>query len=544
MDFIWIFFAFICGLAAKTIQLPPSIGFLIAGFALNIFGYQADDSLTILSNLGITLMLFTIGLKLNIKSLFKNEVWLTSSLHTIGWLILCLSLTKLFAIFSVQYFTELSFNTAMLVAFALSFSSTVCVIKLLEENGEMHTRHAKIAIGILVIQDIVAVSFLVIATGKTPSLWALALLSLFLFKPLINKIITHVGHGELIPLTGFFIAFGSYELFELVNIKGDLGALIAGMFLAGHPKATELNKSLMSFKDLFLIGFFLTIGFSAIPTLEMITFALGLVLLLPLKFALFFTALSLLKVRCRTAYLSALTLSNFSEFGLIVAAISVSGGWLTNEWLVILALAVSFSFVITTVLYRFAHSFFGHYKHLFLSFERATLLPEDVFEQPTQAPIVVIGMGRVGMGAYRAIAAQSHKLAWGLEAEQDKVAWLQQQDINAFCGDAEDAFFWERMDLSKLELVLLALPNVIDSISVTKQLQIAGYQGKIAAIARYDDERQQLESLGIDRVFNFYSEAGVGFADESIALLDTNTDYQLSTHNNKHQERYLAKEQV
>jgi len=61
MDFIWIFFAFICGLTAKTINLPPSIGFLVAGFALNFFGYQADESLTILSNLGITLMLFTIG---------------------------------------------------------------------------------------------------------------------------------------------------------------------------------------------------------------------------------------------------------------------------------------------------------------------------------------------------------------------------------------------------------------------------------------------------------------------------------------------------
>ncbi len=72
MDFIWIFIAFICGLAAKTVALPPSIGFLAAGFILNIAGYQADDSLQILSDLGITIMLFTIGLKLNIKNLFKT----------------------------------------------------------------------------------------------------------------------------------------------------------------------------------------------------------------------------------------------------------------------------------------------------------------------------------------------------------------------------------------------------------------------------------------------------------------------------------------
>jgi len=75
--------------------------------------------------------------------------------------------------------------------------------------------------------------------------------------------------------------------------------------------------------------------------------------------------------------------------------------------------------------------------------------------------------------------------------------------------------------LSNLELVLLALPNVIDSMSITKQLRSAGYQGKIAAIARYDDERSQLEEFGIDKVFNFYNEAGVGFADESMALIES-----------------------
>jgi predicted Kef-type K+ transport protein len=519
MDFIWILFAFICGLAAKSVSFPPSIGYLLAGFALNFLGYQADDSLKVLSDLGITLMLFTIGLKLNVKSLFKREVWLTSSLHTIVWIIFTVVIIKAFAILAIGYFAELDIITATLIAFALSFSSTVCVIKLLEENGEMRTRHGKLAVGILVIQDIIAVAFLVFATGKTPSLWAFVLLLLFLIKPLINKVIDHVGHGELIPLTGFFVALGSYELFELVNIKGDLGALLIGMFLSSHSKASEINKSLLSFKDIFLIGFFLSIGFSAIPTFEMVGLAVLLVFIIPFKFSLFFGLLSLLKIRCRTSYLSALALSNFSEFGLIVAAISVSNGWLSNEWLVILALAVSISFIITNILYRYAHTFFSSKKEFFHQFERKECLEEDTFCQPKQAPIVIIGMGRVGMGAYRAISEHDNKLAWGLDAEPEKVAWLSEQGVQAYCGDAEDAFFWERINLSNLELVLLALPNVIDTMSITEQLRSAGYLGKIAAIARYDDERSKLEAFGIDKVFNFYNEAGVGFADESIALI-------------------------
>ncbi len=519
MDFIWIFIAFICGLAAKTVALPPSIGFLAAGFILNIAGYQADDSLQILSDLGITIMLFTIGLKLNIKNLFKTEVWLGSSLHTLTWIISTIAIIKLLAFTSISYFSSLDLITAALIAFALSFSSTVCVIKLLEENGEMRTRHGKLAVSILVIQDIIAVCFLVAATGKTPSIWAWSLLSLFLIKPLINRLISHVGHGELIPLMGFFLALGSYELFELVNIKGDLGALIVGMFLASHIKATEISKALMSFKDIFLIGFFLSIGFTAIPTIEMLGLASLLVLLIPIKFVMFFGIFSLLKMRCRSAFLSALSLSNFSEFGLIVGALSVSSGWLSNDWLVILALSVALSFILTNIVYRFAHTLFADYRGFLSRFERENKLEEDSFCQPCKRPIVIIGMGRVGMGAYRAINSHGTSPAWGLDADKEKINWLTKKNIEAYYGDAEDIHFWESIDLSQIQLVLLALPSVQDAISITTQLNSAKYQGKIAAVARYDDERRELEDFGIDKVFNFYTEAGVGFAEESLALL-------------------------
>jgi len=521
MEFIWILFAFLCGLGAKSFNLPPSIGYLIAGFVLHFLGYQGNENLQALADLGITLMLFTIGLKLNVKDLIKTEVWFGSLAHTSIWLAVTLVFIKLLAVTSIAFFTDLDFNTAILIAFALSFSSTVCVVKLLEDNGEMRTRHGKLAVGILVIQDIIAVAFLVIATGKTPSIWAFALLALFLVKPLINKVINHAGHGELIPLMGFFLALGSYELFELVSIKGDLGALLIGMFLASHTKASEINKSLMSFKDLFLIGFFLSIGFTALPDLQMLGLAAVLTLLLPVKFVLFFALFSLLKLRCRTAYLSALTLSNFSEFGLIVAALSVKAGWLSNQWLVILALAVSISFIITNVIYRFAHQLFTAKKGFFKQFELASVLAEDKFDQPCNASIMVIGMGRVGMGAYHALDTHLEKQVWGIDADREKTNWLNSQNINAYYGDAEDAYFWESIDLTRLELVLIALPSVLDSMSISEQLQAANYQGKIAAIARFDDERELLQESGIDKVFNFYNEAGVGFADESMAMIST-----------------------
>ncbi|MFT5299135.1 MAG: glutathione-regulated potassium-efflux system ancillary protein KefC, partial [Colwellia sp.] len=327
MEFAFIVVAFVCGLGLKLIGLPPLIGYLVAGFALNTLGFHTTDALQTIADLGITLMLFTIGLKLNVRDLYKKEVWLGSIIHSVLWVTLINLLLFAVSWFGLDAFTNLDWWTQSLVAFSLSFSSTVCIVKILEESGEIKTRHGKLAIGILIMQDIVAVLFLVIATGKTPSIWALLLLLLFFAKPLWVIILERVGHGELLILSGFLFAMGGYELFEAVGIKGDLGALIVGMFIATHTKSTEMSKALMNFKDLFLIGFFLTIGFSALPTLDLTFTAMLLCLLIPIKFVLFFSLFTLLKLRARTSYLASLVLSNYSEFGLIVIALAVSLGW-------------------------------------------------------------------------------------------------------------------------------------------------------------------------------------------------------------------------
>ena len=521
MEFFYlILFAFICGLGTKLISLPPSIGYLIAGFVINALGIVDDtENLTVLADLGITLMLFTIGLKLNVKDLTKTEVWAGAFSHTSIWLVATVIFAKVIAFFGLSYFTNLSNETALLIAFALSFSSTVCVVKLLEEQGEMRTRHGKLAIGVLIMQDVIAVAFLVAATGKIPSIWALGLLLLIVAKPIIYRLIELVGHGELIPLAGFFLALGAYHLFEAVSVKGDLGALLVGMLLAQSSKASEINKALMNFKDLFLIGFFLTIGLTALPSWEMVGVALLICLMMPVKFSLFFLLLSALKLKARSAFLSAMILTNFSEFGLIVASLSVENGWLSKEWLVILALAVSISFVFTNVVYRFSESIFAAHKSIYKGFERSTRLAEDVFTQPCDAPIVVVGMGRVGMGAYSALKHQVGSQVWGLDSDRGKVDWLNSTDVQAFYGDAESRDFWETLDVNQLQLVMIAVPSVQDAINITTQLRKANYQGQIAAIARFDDEREELQTLGIDKVFNFYNEAGVGFAEESLEIL-------------------------
>jgi len=520
MDFIWILYAFFGGLGAKLFRLPPLIGFLIAGFILHYLGYESHENLEAFADLGITLMLFTIGLKLNVRDLFKNEILTTTLSHMSLWVLMVAVLCMSLAVLPLAFFTDLTLANAALIAFAFSFSSTVCIVKLLEENGEIRTRHGKLSIGILVLQDIIAVVFLVFATGKTPSVFAFSLLALPLAIPFLTKLLERSGHGELLPLTGFCLALGGYELFEVVGMKGDLGALCIGALLASSVKAEELAKSLLNFKDLFLIGFFLSIGFTALPTTEMFMTALLFSPLLILKFFMFFLIFSACKLRGRTAYLSSLLLSNFSEFGLIVVAISVDAGWLPKEWLVIIALSVSCSFILTNVIYRKAHTIYMNHKKVIKKLETKQWLAEDELVQPKNAEVLVIGLGSTGLAAYHALYDTIGPRVWGMDSDTDLIKKLLQQNLHVFQGDGENADFWENINIDSVKLILLAMPSIEDCKNISIQLANAKYCGKLAAIARYEDERSSLIASGIGHVFNFYSEVGLGFARESLELID------------------------
>lgn len=131
----------------------------MAGFILNLAGYKSTELLETIASLGVTLLLFSIGLKLKISNLIKPQVWAPATLHIILSSALFSGFMLLLGVFALPLFVDLSWQSALLVGFALSFSSTVFAVKVLEERGEMASLHGKIAIGILVMQDIFAVIF-------------------------------------------------------------------------------------------------------------------------------------------------------------------------------------------------------------------------------------------------------------------------------------------------------------------------------------------------------------------------------------------------
>jgi len=523
MDPFWVVAAFVFGAVANRIGLPPLVGYLIAGFVLNNFGVEGSELLQKIADAGVTLLLFSIGLKLKLKSLAKTEVWAGASIHMFITVAVFGTGIWLLGVSGMPHFHLLSWQTTMLIAFALSFSSTVFAVKVLEEKKETQSRHAAVAIGILIMQDIIAVVFLAVSSGKIPSPWAAVLVvSLFIIRPFLAKFLIRCGHGELLMLFGILMTTAGYSSFEMVNLKGDLGALVFGMLLANHPKAGELADRLLGFKDLFLVGFFLNIGISGFPTLTGLVIALFLALAVTFKAALFFGILIRFNLRSRTSMLTSFSLSNYSEFGLIVGSIGTAMGWISGDWLVIIAVALSITFILAAPLNSASHTIYARISSQLKRFETEKILPEDKPIETGDAEIIIVGMGGVGTSAFDEMTRRYGSVVIGLDFCAETVAQHQKLGRNVVYGDAEDSDFWERVEpaKSRIDLVMLALPDPKASIFAIRQMAQRDYQGQITASVRYEDEIPILKEVGINAAYSLYEEAGVGFADHVCDHMD------------------------
>ncbi|BDQ37582.1 potassium transporter Kef [Pseudodesulfovibrio nedwellii] len=524
LDPLIIFFAFGFGYLASRVGLPPLVGYLVAGFALSTQGYTSGPIIQEIADIGVTILLFTIGLKLKIRNLLKPEVWAGASLHMLITVAIFSAGLMGLAATGMTFFAGLNLKTALLIAFALSFSSTVFAVKILEESGRSSSLNGRTAIGVLIIQDIFAVLFLTFSTGKIPSIWAIVVIgALPIARWLFMRILNRIGHGELQVLFGFFLAFvaGAWA-FNIVGLKADLGALIMGMLLAPHARASDLASSLYSIKDFLLVGFFLEIGLAGLPSLATLNAALLLVMVIPIKVALFFFLFSRFRMKARTSLITTLNLANYSEFGLIVGGLAVANGWLERDWLLAIAVALSISFVIASPFNKIADTIFEKVRLLLKQFETEERHPDEEQYDAGTWQIVVLGMGRVGTGAYDYFTEKFGPVVLGIDFNADTVDTLLENGKHVGLADVSDPDFWHKLPTSgaMVRLVVLTMPNLASQLYVVKKLKERGFPGQIAAMATYDDEVDVLREAGVSTSFNVFAEAGFGLGSHICKEMD------------------------
>ena len=242
--------------------------------------------------------------------------------------------------------------------------------------------------------------------------------------------------------------------------------------VADHPKAKEMAKSLLGFKDIMLVGFFLTIGLSGIPSLADLGVALFLVALIPIKVTLYFGVMTRFNLRARTSLLASLGLSTYSEFGLIVGALGVKMGWLTDQWLVIIAVSVAATFIIASPINAVANELYDRSRVFLRRFETAKRLPEELPVSVSGAEVLIIGMGGLGTAAYDTIAEDLGGRICGLDNDRQTVARHVELGRNVVAGDPTDLDFWDRISREhSVKVAMLALPNHEANLAAAEEIR-------------------------------------------------------------------------
>ena len=303
--------------------------------------------------------------------------------------------------------------------------------------------------------------------------------------------------------------------FEYLGLSSELGALLLGVILADHARSKQLSNALWGLKEVLLVGFFLQIGLYGHPTLLMLEQAIVINLALVFKALLFFFILLLFRLRARSAFLAGVSLASYSEFGLIVASLGVHQGILSQQWLVLLAVTVAMSFALSAPFHRHAHELYERFEDFLHRFESSRRHPDDEPVSLGNSHVMVMGMGRVGTGAYDELKAQGH-LVVGLDSDPGKAELHRKAGRRVLYADAEDPGFWSNLDLSGVELVILSMPEMQAKLMAIRQIRKKGFSGLISATALFSENIPVLTEAGANVVYNYYDGVGIGLARLSL----------------------------
>jgi len=207
-DISWILVAFAAGLGARVLRLPPLVGYLGAGMALAAVGIEGSAIIDRIGDLGVALVLFLIGLDLRFRNLVQMEVIGVSGLHIAIWTLL---------VTAIGVMLGLPLLGAVAVAAGLSASSLVLAAKSLEAQNDLRAYHGRVAIGIILVQTVVATSAIA-AMGDPPSIWALAVIPMIALRPVLGRLLNALGRGEMLLLFGLALAAGGSLLFGAVGL--------------------------------------------------------------------------------------------------------------------------------------------------------------------------------------------------------------------------------------------------------------------------------------------------------------------------------------
>lgn len=502
----------VVGALAIALRLPLLVGLLIGGVIVgpDVLGLVASSTeIELLGEIGIALLLFVVGLKLDPRLVRRlgPVVLVAGTLQVVTTAALAFAIARGFAVEVVP---------ALYLAAAMSFSSTVVVIKLLADRGQIEQLQGRLALGILIVQDLFVIGLMVVLASIDPDstatvveqlgLVALRGVGLFVAIALLARyVLPRVVHvlarrGELLVLAAVTWAVALAAAAHLLGFSEEVGAFLAGVALASSDYREAISGRLTTLRDFLLVFFFIDLGtqlrFEGADDLALIVVLSVFVLVA--KPVLIAAISTLLGFQTGVAVRAGLTLAQISEFSLILAALGVSLGQLDGRSAGIVAAVALITITLSTFLSAEADRLVPVLSRPLAPLQRARVRKEMEQRAVRNPEVIVIGLGRLGMTVFEELRARGEDVL-GVDFDPRTVEF-ESGDIPVVFGDLEDPELPTQLPLARVRWIVSTPRDPEVHRAFLHALRRRGYRGRFAAAADHPEDERLLEKLGVDLV--------------------------------------------
>jgi Kef-type K+ transport system membrane component KefB len=506
-------------LAVRFLKQPLIVGYIVAGVLVGPYVFniiQSHEEIELFSKIGVAILLFIVGLTLNPDVM--REVGKVSLITGLGQVVFT-SIIGFFIVSSLGFDTL----TAIYTAIALTFSSTIIILKLLSDRGDTQKLYGKISIGFLLVQDIVATILLLVITilgsavadfsslsgiviletlillGKGVLVALLLYIASRFFLPNISRYVA--GYQEALFIFSMAWGLGISALFYTLGFSIEIGALAAGVTLAASPFAYEIASRMKPLRDFFIMIFFVLLG-AGIALEQILTFILPAIVLSVFVLIgnplIVFILMNLLGYRTRTAFMAGLTVAQISEFSLILVALGHSFGHLSQEVVSLVTLVGIITISGSTYLILYADKIYSWLKPLlkFITIRKPYISGTSSTDK---AEIIIFGYDRVGFEFVNAAKEIGAKYLV-VDFNPKSTARLIENNIPYRYGDAEDIEFLEEINFTEAKLIISTIPDFKTNILLVKHYRARNFQGVIITISHYLADTKELYGAGASYV--------------------------------------------
>jgi Kef-type K+ transport system membrane component KefB len=509
------------GVLARLAGQPLIVAYIAVGILVGPVGFGwvvGGDDVDLLARLGIAVLLFLVGLKLDLQQVrVTGPVAVATRLGQVAF-------TSLIG-FLLALGLGMSNTAALYVAVALTFSSTIIIVKLLSDKRELDELHGRIAVGFLIVQDIVVVLVMIALTafggagddsvvhdavaviGKGVGLLVgLGFMMRFVLPPLMR---TAARAGELVILVSVAWAVGFAAFTGWLGFSTEVGAFLAGVSLAGLEYRDAVGARLVGLRDFLLLFFFVDLGsrleFADAPR-QILDASVLSVFVLVGNPVIVMVILGAMRYRKRVSFLVGLSVAQISEFSLILVGLGVSLGHIGASTVTLVTLVGLVTIGLSTYMITYSHVLYRRLERVLSVFERARPVDRELAALGHQPDVVLFGLGRYGGSVAAALAHAGHDVL-AIDFDPTVASRLDQPGLTVVYGDAEDPEMPAALPIAGAQWVISTVPVASTNLALVRALRDHGYRGRIALAAFRDGDSETYAGQDVELVLRPFHDA-------------------------------------